>query len=477
MNFKEIEFGKADALDEGVELPNLLIEGYLDPQNMVRSALETSSFLFLGNKGSGKSALSQHLQLTKSSYHLFVKNILLEDFPYKSFNKIISGNADSEVKFPIAWDWLLLIYAIQSLSDDHKAVTILQNEFSQTLDSLRKIGILPAENIRDIVSKSAKNSFKINLLQMFEFAFEGSNEHNSSELQFLHLIDFLKKVVKEFESECQHLLIIDGLDEILSTREIQYQSLAALISEVKKLNVFFRQNDVPLKILLLCRTDLFERLPHPNKNKIRQDGAILINWFEDTSDSKNSNIIKLANLRGRLKYPELQSVFEEFFPNNLEGKEIHKFLLDHTRHTPRDFLQLLKHIQKITTAHKISIDRVLKGINSYSINYFLPEIKDELVGYIDFKLVDDLFRIISSLGKRDFYLREIQELVDKKSSTINAEDVFNTLFECSAIGHIYRNDGDKNYFVFKFRNPNSSFNPSDRIILHRGIWKSLNLIR
>lgn len=477
MDYRQIEFGKADAIDEGIELPNLLIEGYFDQENIVDKAVNSSSFLFLGSKGSGKSALSQHLKLTKSNYNLFVKNILLEDFPYKSFNKIVSGSADSEVKYPVAWEWLLLIYVIQSLEKDHKAVTILQNEFSQTLDSLKKIGILPANSIRDVVSKSSKNSFKINLLQVFEFAFEGTSDLNSNDLQFFHLVDFLKKVVKGFESTCKHLLIIDGLDEILSSRNIQYQSLAALISQSKKLNIFFKQNNVPLKIILLCRTDLFEKLPHPNKNKIRQDGAILINWFDNSKKSEKSNIIKLANQRGRLKYPEMSSLFETFFPSDLEGKDIKNFLITHTRHTPRDFLQLLKQIQNTTHSGKIDINALLNGINNYSVNYFLPEIKDELVGYIDFSLVDDLFRMISSLGKRDFQLREIQAIADRKGLDMDIENAFNTLFECSAIGHIYRNEGERNYFAFKFRNHNLSFNPSDRIILHRGIWKSLNMIR
>ena len=478
MDFRKIEFGKADAIAEGIELPLLLTQGYYNQQNLVERALESSSFLFLGNKGSGKSALSQHIKLTKNNYNLFVKNILLEDFPYKSFNKIVTGGSDSEVKFPVAWDWLLLIYALQSLEEDQKAVTIFKDDFNKTLSSLRRIGLLPANHIRDVVSKSSKKSFKINLIQIFEFAFERGSDYNPpTDLKFFHLVEFLKKIVKGFESSCKHFLIIDGLDEILSTREIQYQSLAALISQSRKLNIFFKQNNVPLKIILLCRTDLFERLPHPNKNKIRQDGAIIINWFNDSRNYKNSNIIKLANKRGRLKYQDINSVFETFFPGGLERKDIHSYLLDFTRHTPRDFLQLLRHIQTTSRNNKVNIEAILNGIKEYSNNYFLPEIKDELVGYIEYDLVDDLFRMISSLGKRDFQLREIQLIADKRGAKFSIEDVFNTLFECSAIGHIYRNEGEKNFFEFKYRNHNASFNPNDRIILHKGIWKSLNIRR
>ena len=50
------------------------------------------------------------------------------------------------------------------------------------------------------------------------------------------------------------------------------------------------------------------------------------------------------------------------------------------------------------------------------------------------------------------------------------------LYECSAIGHTYSYDGgNTNRVTFKYRNRSSAFNPEDRIILHKGLWKALNV--
>ncbi len=271
--------------------------------------------------------------------------------------------------------------------------------------------------------------------------------------------------------------MIDGLDEILTAKEIQYHSLAALIDGVKEINRFFKKNGLAIKILILCRTDLFEKLPHPNKNKIRQDSSFYFNWYDDTKNPQRSNLVELSNIRGRIVYPDLEDLFKSFFPKTFENRTIYSDLLDYTRHTPRDFLQLLKHIQSYCKENTVTPGNIKVGIKSYSVNYFLPEIKDELVGYLAYEKVDDLIRLLGMIRKREFTLREAQEIGEKLGtfSPYELEQIFNNLFECSAVGHIYTSDRNSARFSFKYRNLSASFNPVEKIIFHKGIWKSLDI--
>ena len=63
MEFRELILGTGAAEDEAVETPELLTDGYYDPQNMPKRILAGPSFLILGPKGAGKSALCEHLRL------------------------------------------------------------------------------------------------------------------------------------------------------------------------------------------------------------------------------------------------------------------------------------------------------------------------------------------------------------------------------------------------------------------------------
>lgn len=58
-DFRQINFGLSDAQTEGEDYPNLLSDGYVDILQVVDKAINTSVFLFLGYKGSGKSSLSR----------------------------------------------------------------------------------------------------------------------------------------------------------------------------------------------------------------------------------------------------------------------------------------------------------------------------------------------------------------------------------------------------------------------------------
>ncbi|EOA56192.1 hypothetical protein HMPREF1214_03421 [Bacteroides sp. HPS0048] len=478
MDFRKIEFGKADAKEEGAEFPELLIKGYFDANGVIDLAVNKSKFLFLGYKGAGKAALSEHIRLVQMDYNCFVNDILLSDFPYKSFSKIISGDSEPEAKLPIAWEWILLVYAINSLTQDEGSTTLLPNELGHTLDALRQIGILPLINIRDFVTKSSKNAFKVNLGAYFGFAFESDSSFNTNDLKFIHLVSFLKELLGSFSTQNKHIIIIDGLDEILTSREVQYQSIAALINQAKELNNYFRNNNIPIKIIILCRTDIFERLPHPNKNKIRQDSAYIFDWFNDSEAYEESNLVKIANLRGNLVFPDIENIFDKFFPKKYERQSIYSGLLNFTRHTPRDFLQLLNNVQKYCKGSSVTNLDIENGLKSYSVYYFLPEIKDELVGYLEYDKIDTLFNLLSTLRKRDFFLREVQAIADGNDDAkhLNLESIFRVLFECSAIGHIVvSRDRSSSLIYFKYRNRNMSFNSRDRIILHKGIWKALNI--
>ena len=472
-DFRNIVFGKADAKEEGCEYPQLLINGYWDSTGVSKLALSGSTFLFLGYKGSGKTALSEHIRLTATGYNNFVNDIQLRDFSYKTFAKIVSGSSEAEAKLPLAWEWVLLLYVINSLSKDESLDTRGYSEWDEVLGVLRKIGLLPLKSIRDIISQSTKRNFKVSILSLLEMSTEiGDDIIQKDEL--LYLVDLIKDIIKNIHTNNKHYIVIDGIDEILTSREIQYQSIAALITQAKSLNLFFKTQGKPIKIIILCRTDIFERLPHPNKNKIRQDSAYIFDWFDESSvsDHKRCNLIQLANLRARLVYSDIEDIFTTFFPSEYDGQETSQTLLEYTRHTPRDFLQLLTKIQKYCISRHVTKSCIEQGLKNYSIDYFLPEIKDELVGYLDHTKIDPFFDLLSTIRKRDFTLGDAKRIASNNPlfNALDLEHIFSVLFECSAIGHLIGRD--ERYYI-KYRNRNMSFNPNERIILHKGLWKAL----
>ena len=475
MDFRKINFGKADAQEEGVEFPDLLKYGYYDNDHVVQQICETSKFLILGYKGSGKSALSEHLKLS-ASVGMSVEQISLKEFPYKMFSKIVAGESEQEYKLKVAWRWLLLVQILYSLIKDSDAKQKNNIGLNNLTTFLTQSGIFPLVSMSGLISKTTSRTFQGTLKN---FSFQQTTNSENAQISFEWLIDFIKNVITNFVEMHQHYLVIDGLDDILTSREIQYLSIAALVNEVKDLNLFFRKSDMPFKIIVLCRTDIFERLPDANKNKIRRDCSYTFTWYREGEDTqKECGLIDIMNLRGRLVYDNIENVIDSFFPLTYHNNDIHSVLLEMTRHTPRDFMQLLISIQEHCDTPNVTNSAIDDGIKTYSSEYFLPEIKDELAGYIPYNLIDPVINILSSFRVREFSYSQFVNAFNNLNmcDDINVDFVLNVLYDCSAIGHAYPyKNGRETRVTFKYRNRNSSFNKENRIILHKGLWKALNV--
>ena len=480
MSFKSINFGKASAEAESTVSPFLLLEGYLDSKNFADEAISGERFLFLGYKGAGKTALGEHLKLcaSRDPYQLFISSVFLSDFPFVSFYDIVGGANKPESRFPTAWSWLLLVLLIASFNKDQNSSIVREPDNLRIVRLFQKLGILPADDLTHLALLSSKKTFKMRLPAQIEVGVDSASA-KEEDLRLIHYVNYLRYLCGSNRSAGnRHIIVIDGLDDILTGDSIQYVSIASLITEASRLNHFLRENGSPGKIVVLCRTDLFERLPAPNKNKFRQDFAHEFNWFQDPGNPEESELIELANLRARLSMPGVKNIFEEYFPAQSPGKNLYGFLLNFTRHTPRDFLQLLVHLQKHFKVGRLTEEQLWSGINEYAVHYFVPEIKDELNGYMQPDIIDQVFRMISTYGEKEFFFADIQAYANARiigADRINFLEVFRTLYECSAIGYIEEREEGRRSIRFKNRFRYSTFDERKKISVHKAISQALKI--
>ncbi len=477
--FNEINFGQARAESESTNYPELIQKGFLDPDGIVSTLMTKAPYLVLGNKAAGKSAIAEKLRMESTSRTKTMATIVyLSDFPYVSFGNIMAGKDAPEARFPTTWSWLLLIVLLGSFCKDQASPNQYDTQFIKATDSLTELGLLPPTDLSAVVIKSSKHSLKLALPNFLQTTFDDTRVPAEMDMQFRRLVDHLKELVNQFKSPNKHILIIDGLDDILLRKETQYLSLAALINETDRLNLNFMNNGVNAKIILLCRTDLFEQLPGPNKNKIRQDSAHEIDWYHDPRSPRGSLLVQLANLRASINFHRNVDVFAMFFPHDINQHDTVAFLLERTRHTPRDFIQLLNHLRPFYRETTFTVPQILSGIRQYSLRYFLPEIWDELAGYIPREHFDAFLRVIGSRRQRVNSYRQLLTTAQSLGTfeKRDFDNLLHVLYECGAIGHRWRDPGSSELrYDFKYRNPNSALSVQNDIILHAGLWKAFNL--
>ena len=193
--------------------------------------------------------------------------------------------------------------------------------------------------------------------------------------------------------------------------------------------------------------------------------------------------MRLANLRAELSLGRRVSIFDEFFPDEIEiaGKSRLPaiWVLFHTRNTPRDFLRALTYIQKYAerSGGRVSITAVIAGLTDYSREYFVNEIRDELRGYISSDSMQHTIQVLINMRSNRF--ETVQFIEAMNSLGDNGElsmEILRALFACSAIGNLFKAGDGEIRHISKYYTHSARFDPTATIIVHRGLWKAFNYV-
>ena len=247
--------------------------------------------------------------------------------------------------------------------------------------------------------------------------------------------------------------------------------MSGLLHAANLINDELHSYRIPLKIIVLCRTDVLDKLNDPNKQKIVSDRGIELNWYQHGIPLAENDLIQMINLRAKIDLEQEIDVFKEFFPAKIENKDVRKFLLDYTRHIPRDMIDLMTKIRDCCTG-PISKNTIIAGINRYSADYFYGEIRDELVGILDDKVVDDLFSILQSMKTYRFTFKDMKATMDEIGIKMDLEQALSQLYDIGGIGTVTKKESNDEY-SFKFRDRYSKYCSTDEIVIHLALQNAL----
>ncbi|MBK9699517.1 MAG: hypothetical protein IPO79_05350 [Flavobacteriales bacterium] len=490
--FKNIVFGEHSAEIEKVESPSLVETAYFDESGYLGALLGSSKFLILGTKGSGKSTLIQKI-ISTQAYDKQITFNDLNQFPFSNFQSAgFSGSIGKEQTLPKSWTWILVIQLLWSLYEDQGRSP--NSDYDKFMQGLRQIGFAPATKFDDIVqqtrdSKSILHGPSIEFDALFgvnatvnTFKYD-RNTNQNKDINFSKLVDYAMTILLQQKSENKHYILIDGLDRALFSEKNSYDSISALVSECSHLNQQFREGSNPFKIIIACRTDLFDKLPLYNSNAIRNTYSLVLDWHDDHRDIYKSRLIKLANYRAAATLQSEVNIFNIYFKKIIEvqGRErlTAAYILYHTRNTPRDLIIALKFIQESSTGDNIPIttSEIITGLTKYSENYFVHEVEDELKGHISETDIEKTIQSLRFFGRNRFQSKKFTDQMESLGITEeHATHILKLLFDASAIGNlIVKADGQLRP-VSRHYSSSARLVLSSDIIVHRGLWKAFDYV-
>lgn len=466
--FHAINFGLSAGEDEASRYPTLLKKGFFDSQGIIAQLLDEPKFLVLGYKGSGKSLIGEKLfQMAQDRHDWFCRKYKLVDFPFKAFGKILPDRQVENNNNIVAWEGVLLLSLLKTIEENQRFEACLEPSDRAWLADLRKAGLLPSDNLRQLVYEVTKTRFKVGLTSVFSAESSRASDYTWC---FSNLIEKAKNVLLNIQSSERVFIIIDGLDELLTLKSSQSVVLSGLLRAAALLNSDFYSKQRFVKVILLWRTDLFDEMDDPNKNKIRRDSSILLDWYHDPSAPEESMLVKLANLRAKIADSSVVNIFSEYFDEHIGKETVVHYLLDRTRHTPRDFIQLLKEIQNAsrTNPGKIGYTTIQTGIRNYSNNYLFPEIKDELANRFPPDSVKVVWCALQRNREVEINTENLLEKCEGQLTETETVKILNAMFMAGAIGNKIERRNSEPRYIFSFRNRNDSYSTEHTTIIHKG---------
>lgn len=440
-----------------------------------------SKYFVIGRKGSGKTAICEYFN-RRSEYNVFAEKLSFKNFPFNELYSQKNQKYTAPNEFISIWKYL--IYSticrlmIKNESVDSEVRAELSRIYAGDTPLSRRIG------------QWVNKEFGISL---FGLSLKVAKQATAAPENWIQHVDYLEDVVAKHAGDSTYFVLFDELDE--DYRDIvereQYKQYKSLITSLFKAVQDVRTNLSSISAakifpVIFLRDDIFELVQDSDKNKWG-DFRVDLNW--DAEKIKKVMAFRIS----RAIDPACKEIlpFEQAWSKVFGTKQIgvgtrrgankistFDFIARSTFLRPRDFVEYLKNCaqQALDDDQQISPEVVRRVDKAFS-NYLREELTDELFAVLPD--ISKIFDAISQLRKWNFAISELESAYSEQVTRgIIAEKdvtfVLQVLFLFSVIGNVAAARNDR--YFFRYQNRDARLNYNERIVVHRGLFKSLQIL-
>lgn len=431
---------------------NEVFEDFLD----IIPELNTEKFIVIGRKGSGKTALAEHLydrQKRMPNYFCdFVKKIDID------IQKIVQVGKESgtEIQQELLFKWIILTKILKLISS---------NEAVQGLKGIKELKQFLKKNsgfvdIRgfEIIEMVRKQGFEVNVEYFKRFASKFNQDFTirGEKAPFYKLLPHLEDAIitilsSNEDAENEYTIIFDDLDIGFKAANIEHvNTLINLIRIAKDYNIScFGKNSINVKIIILLRDDIASTLRQVDSDtaKIFTSYSILISWYEHEVYKKNENLLKIKRfINKRIEKNFSQNNVPLFSEKGAWSSLIQedttyykessfKYVIEHTFYKPRDFILFFLPLSKYELNIPLDPNNVKMLLGLYS-KEAVDEINNELLAFLDSSDIKKVYELLEYFIKEECFTYE--SLLDKifqLKILFKADELIELLFNYSLIGN------------------------------------------
>ncbi|MCK8687916.1 P-loop ATPase, Sll1717 family [Pseudomonas umsongensis] len=498
-----IGFGKVSA-----ERDDLLSKYFFD-NGVLNSIIQSpSSFLILGRKGAGKTAvfkylLENHKTLIKSDDVLIPMSF--EDYNWNIHSLLTNSTKAESMLYKQSWRFIVLVESVRALKTWFSASSQKAPKKIEAANKLlEKIFDSPIPSISQIVGRKLLSLSGLKLpsggldlesgsldsvtLEAGEVSFEQVQQDNTlrgalSE-NIERLITLLDDALANIDASCPTIYIcFDRVDEAWDgvSYETSKRVIAGLVSACDSISA---QYGGKIRPMVFLREDIFDVLNINDANKLREDCGALLHWTKISLVSlilKRVNYFALAN--GVQAVTDIDSLFDK--QEMRQRAKPMNYLLRRSMMRPRDMIAFLSRTiesmkesaidpfsDETKVFNQIECDYIYAAEPGYS-EWLKQEILDEW--QVQKPVILMIFNAIQNHGSTNITKEILSEELVKLSPDYDRQNIIRDLrflFDNSIIGIKI---GASTEWKYKCFYPSQGFVDSDEYHIHDGLVRALNL--
>jgi hypothetical protein len=452
---------------------------------------EQDHFVVVGRKGTGKTAIYKALLERAYEYEdVFVTGLQFRDYPWGMHQEVRDSSAAPVERYSASWRFLILIELAKSVltSPDHRPAPGEAASAAKVLRDFITINWGELDfKFRDIFTKR-QYSLKVEPRVM-------GSQLGSMEVDKVprdRLAGFLGEANRWLEQCLAHLLtddrwyfvLFDDLDRGYDPNDEEYLArLIGLLLASRDVYDWSRSPGLDLDIapVVFIRSDIYDALSFPDKNKITQNSVETLTWTDEHQGENSLRTLIEQRIRAITGATgPWDAVFDEQVMRGTQHKFKHMAARTYLR--PRDMIQfanLCLDEAKAAGNDVIQNQDIASARPAYS-EYLINELDDEIHEvFPDWRRYLEVLRRVHTVRfvKPDF--EAAFSALRLERFDLSPDDALELLYRFSVIG--FTKIGGGGYggsaIAFRYKSPTVSFDPAAPYFnVHLGLKETLELV-
>lgn len=452
--------------------------------------------IVIGRKGTGKSAIYTYIC---NEYKKESVKLVLNDYPWQLHDKFRNEVVSERECYVNSWMFLLYIEIAKKIVIDDESIwsSSEKREIKRLKRWLkRNWGSIDFDYKENLNPKESKTTFSF-MPQIMGNGLGGIAKEisdNSSIGQSLSVYNqklekILSRLLGTYNKKIY--LAFDQLDLAYSSDDKGYNN--KLIGLLLATYQFYKKF-VNVRVVLFLRSDIFNNITFQDKNKIKDNLVVFLDWDagkeEGNLSLKQFIAIRIKNAL-KLSSDDFNSCWNAIFDNSKIGRNQFKWnhIAERTFLRPRDIIKFLnlaidqanKRIECNPDSECLIINEDINGIKEKYSTYLFEELKDEISGkYTDYERYLEILREIHVLTFTKLDFQSKYDIINKRYPLKESCDtVLERLYEFSIIG--FYKPGGGGYggseYRFQYTSDYQRFNQNaSKYKVHLGYKEYLELI-